>query len=464
MKIDSNYDLIIIGSGPAGMSAAIEASKHELSILLLDDQFSAGGQVYRNIAGNQIRKCTASFLGRDYWSGSKLADEFENIQIDVITQSRVWQISKDKRVYFNCKTKAFCAQAKFVIIATGAMERPMPVPGWTLPGVMTVGAAQTLLKNGSMGAEDAVFAGTGPLFYLTIWQYLKAGFRVKAVIDTAPSKLPFYSFLWAIPALLQIRLLVKGLQWRSFIQKNTAYFKNARSVSFTGVNKADIIHFVDNTGTKKSIDGEHFFIHQGVIPNINLSMATEIEHLWSDRQKCWYPYTDKFGESSTRGIFVVGDGAGIFGVQVAALSGRIAAKRIANYGSGISMISTISSLVKRGIQKSARPFLDHVFAPTREWLVPVHDNVIVCRCEALNKAEITEAINLGVSGPNQLKSFSRAGMGRCQGRLCGLTVQHMIAEQNKMAEKDVGYYRLRPPIRPITVGELAALTEHDNIL
>lgn len=246
MKIDSNYDVIIIGSGPAGMSAAIEASKQELSILLLDDQSSAGGQVFRNIAGNQRRKSTSSFLGRDYWSGSKLADEFENIEIDVITQSRVWQISEDKRVYFNCKTKAFCAQAKFVIIATGAMERPMPIPGWTLPGVMTVGAAQTLLKNDSMGAEGAVFAGTGPLFYLTIWQYLKAGFRVKAVIDTTPSKLPFYSFLWLIPALLQIRLLVKGLQWRSFIQKNTEYFKNASSVSFKGVNKADIIRFIDN--------------------------------------------------------------------------------------------------------------------------------------------------------------------------------------------------------------------------
>ncbi|MGB0818541.1 MAG: NAD(P)/FAD-dependent oxidoreductase, partial [Candidatus Puniceispirillaceae bacterium] len=153
MKIDNSYDLVIVGSGPAGMSAAVEATKQKMKALVLDDQSSAGGQVYRNVIHNRNIKAGLSFLGKDYWFGLNLADEFESSSVEVSTQSRVWQISEDKKVFFSRNGKAFCVQAKFVLIATGAMERPMPIPGWTLPGVMSVGAAQTLLKTNSSGAD-----------------------------------------------------------------------------------------------------------------------------------------------------------------------------------------------------------------------------------------------------------------------------------------------------------------------
>ena len=462
MKIDNFYDLVIIGSGPAGMSAAIEAAKQKMKALVLDDQSSAGGQVYRHVMHNRNIKAGLSYLGKDYWSGLNLADEFESSSVEVSTQSRVWQISEDKKVFFSRNGKAFCVEAKFVLIATGAMERPMPIPGWTLPGVMSVGAAQTLLKTNSSGADGAIFAGTGPLFYLTIWQYIMAGFQVKAVIDTAPSKLSLSAYLWAVPALLQINLLLKGVKWRSYIRNQCQYFSAAHSVSIGGTGVAQSLCFTDNKGRKQTISGEHFFIHQGVVPNINLTMATNLQHRWSKRQLCWHPCTDSFGESSVPGIFVAGDGMGIAGAGAAALSGKTAIKRIANYTKSRLSISLVLSKLRRAKQTAIRPFLDTVFKPPRDWLVPTDDTAIVCRCEALSKADIAAAIKLGVSGPNQLKSFCRAGMGRCQGRMCGLTVQNMIAEHNKLSEKKTGYFRLRPPIRPLTVGELAALAEHDT--
>ena len=462
MIINNQYDLVIIGSGPAGMSAAIEASKQKMNVLVLDDQFSAGGQVYRNILHNQKDKTDVSFLGKDYWSGATLADEFVDLTVDIWTQSRVWQVSDDKKVFFSRNGKAYCVQADFVLIATGAMERPMPISGWTLPGVMTVGAAQTLLKTNNSGADGAVFAGTGPLFYLTIWQYLTAGFQVKAVIDTAPSKLTVLAYLWLLPALFQIKLLLKGLQWRSYIKTRTQYISAAQAVSISGTDVAETIYFTDSKGREQAVTGEHFFIHQGVVPNINLTMATGLRHRWCKRQLCWHPCTDSFGESSVSGIFVAGDGQGIAGAGMAALSGKMAIKRIANYAKSPSIISRIFSVFHRAKHTAIRPFLDYAFKPPRDWLIPAEDTAIICRCEALSKASVAEAIKLGVSGPNQLKSFSRAGMGRCQGRMCGLTVQHMIAEHNNISDKDAGYYRLRPPIRPLTVGELSALAEHDT--
>jgi len=112
-------------------------------------------------------------------------------------------------------------------------------------------------------------------------------------------------------------------------------------------------------------------------------------------------------------------------------------------------------------QAAIRPFLDSLFKPPDDWRVPKEDHAIVCRCEALTKADVDAAIALGVSGPNQLKSYCRAGMGRCQGRMCALTIQKMIHNRNGGLEEEIGHLRIRPPIRPLTVGELAALA-HEN--
>ena len=110
--------------------------------------------------------------------------------------------------------------------------------------------------------------------------------------------------------------------------------------------------------------------------------------------------------------------------------------------------------------KSLRPFLDILFQQDVNFLVPNNKNEIVCRCENVNKSEIENSIKLGISGPNQLKSYCRAGMGNCQGRLCGLTVQTMIALQQNRKLNEVGYYRLRPPVKPITLKELSSFEEY----
>ena len=234
MSLNQHYDLAVIGAGPAGMAAAVQASKNNMKVLVLDDQPAAGGQVFRQVDRNYHKNKALFFLGEDYWLGKKLVDDFRRSSAELLSESRVWQITQDKHIFFSRKGLAHQVQADFILISTGAMERPMPIPGWTLPGVMSVGGAQTLLKSNNSGVDGAVFAGSGPLFYLTIWQYLTAGFKVEAVIDTAPARLSWHHYLLAMPALLQLNLLLKGLRWKSYIRKNTKYFSQVRSVSISG--------------------------------------------------------------------------------------------------------------------------------------------------------------------------------------------------------------------------------------
>jgi thioredoxin reductase/bacterioferritin-associated ferredoxin len=461
MTAGSHYDLVIIGAGPAGMAAAIEASEGGLRALILDDQPAPGGQVYRHVLQNAVRREASSYLGGDYWSGQALADAFAASSAELWSESRVWQITGDREVFFTRQGAAQRVSAGAILIATGAMERPMPVRGWTLPGVMSVGAAQTMLKTTGSGADGAVFAGSGPLFYLTIWQYLQAGLAVRAVVDTAPARMTLAQYWLAMSALLQPGLLLKGLRWRAGIRWKTDYFVQATSVAINGEDRVTGLSFTDASGQRQTIPAEHLFIHQGVVPNTSLTMASDLAHRWCPRQLCWHPGTDMFGESSVAGIFVAGDGMGIAGAAAAVSSGRLAARRIIARAGGRALPMGPVRRFLKWRQAAIRPFLDSLFRPPDEWRVPQDDKAIVCRCEALTKADVAAAIALGVSGPNQLKGYCRAGMGRCQGRMCALTIQKMIHDHGGQPEDRVGHLRIRPPIRPLTVGELAALANDD---
>ena len=108
------------------------------------------------------------------------------------------------------------------------------------------------------------------------------------------------------------------------------------------------------------------------------------------------------------------------------------------------------------IHLAARPFLDALYAPAPEFLCP-EDRTLVCRCEEVSAGDIRHYVRLGCLGPNQTKAFGRPGMGPCQGRLCGLTVSELIAAERGMCPSQIGYYRIRPPIKPVTLGELASL-------
>jgi NADPH-dependent 2,4-dienoyl-CoA reductase/sulfur reductase-like enzyme len=214
-------------------------------------------------------------------------------------------------------------------------------------------------------------------------------------------------------------------------------------------------------GAEEHVDVDHLFLHQGVAPNVNLAMSVGIEHRWCDEQLCWIPLVDAHGTSSIEGIAVAGDGAGIAGAQAAARRGRLAAIAAVR-ALGRTVPEAVEARARRELASAlrGRAFLDVLYRPSKTFRQPSGET-IVCRCEETTAREIVDTIALGCPGPNQMKIFLRCGMGPCQGRLCGLTVTELIAESRGVPPQEVGYYRLRPPVKPITVGELAGLPKSD---
>jgi bacterioferritin-associated ferredoxin len=316
---------------------------------------------------------------------------------------------------------------------------------------MTAGGAQTALKaHGLLPAARTVLAGTGPLLWLLAAQILRAGGRIDAILDTTPRG----NWLRALPYLPDFMLspyFAKGLKLLREVRAKVAVHKVDR-VEAAGDGKLSEVVF-----GQRRMAADLLLLHQGVVPNVNLAMAVGVPHAWNERQLCFEPVLDRDFASSLPGIAVAGDGAGIAGGTAAAERGRIA---------GIAAVRALKpdadlpdpQPVRRRLQREerGRAFLDWLNRPADSFRQPAGDT-LVCRCEEVTAGQIRDMAKIGCEGPNQMKAFLRCGMGPCQGRLCGLTVTELIAAQRRTTPAEVGYYRLRPPVKPITLAELASL-------
>ena len=458
------HDLIVIGAGPAGMAAARMAADKGLSVTVLDEQIRAGGQIYRDVERAASRR--GDILGPDYADGLPLARGLDHPSIAHIPGATVWQIENGPRVFFSVDGQARSVEGKRLLIATGALERPMPIPGWTLPGVMTAGAAQILLKQSGIVAERAVIAGSGPLLYLIAAQMVRAGAPPLALVETQ-SRGDFLRALRRLPgALSGWRYLRKGAQMLRQIQRaGVPRHTGATGLAVDGTGRAEAIRFKAD-GREHRIEADTILLHHGVVPHVQAARSLNIPHRWDTAQHCFVPEIGPGGRTAMETVFVAGDGAGIGGAKAAALAGRIAALHIAR-DVGASTDAGIAgelATLTRALDKelAVRPFLDAAYPPYREALSPT-DSTIVCRCEEVTAGDIRRYAGLGCLGPNQTKAFGRPGMGPCQGRYCGLTVTALLSEANGVSPDTTGYYRIRPPIKPVTLGEIASLNDQQEI-
>lgn len=460
-------DLLIVGAGPAGMSAAIEARRAGLHVVVADEGEGAGGQIYRNAGHSPLADAHA--LGGDYLAGRALIERFEASGAKYLARCVVWQIELEndhavamltRRAHGAQKGGTFEISARAILVATGAQERPWPVRGWTLPGVMGVGAAQTLLKSSGLAPpQDVVLAGCGPLLWLFASQLLNLGRRVRAIVETVPRAAWRGALPHALPALAGADYLLKGVRMmRTGRRAGVTVHRGASEFSVEGEGRAERVRFIDEHGKPQSIDTSLVLLHQGVIPSTQLTRSLGCEHRWDQPSACWRPRTDAGGRSSVERIWIAGDGAGIGGAKAAALGGTLAALDIARALEALDAPSHAArskpALRRMKRHLAVRPLLDALYTPAPALRRPA-DDVIVCRCEEITAGEIRGIAALGCQGPNQMKAFSRCGMGPCQGRWCGTTVGELIAQVQDREVEDTGYYRIRAPIKPVTVDEIA---------
>lgn len=461
--MSADCDLVIIGAGPAGMAAAVTAKECGLAVTVLDEQPVAGGQIYRNISRNSDKHPELiAVLGPDYARGAALAQAFAGSGVDYRPATAVWQVQTDGAVSISRDGVAGNITGRHVLVATGALERPVPIPGWTLPGVMSAGAAQTMLKGSAMAPAGRVaVAGSGPLLLLVARQLADAGADIVALLETTKRR----AYLAAAPALPRAlkapEYLTKGLAMRRRIRAaGIPWHTGVRGLAAEGGDRLERVAFA-SAGKRHTVDADMLLLHEGVVPHVQITRQVGCDHEWVEAQRCWRPVLDQWGGTSLDTISVAGDGGGIGGAEAADCAGRLAALRIAH---GLGKLSEAARNDRarphrrdRARHMAVRPLLDRLFRPNPEILVPADDATIVCRCEEVTAGQLREGVALGATGPNQLKAYMRCGMGPCQGRLCGLTVAEVIAKARGKPVAEVGYYRIRPPIKPVTLGELAAL-------
>ncbi|MER8512919.1 NAD(P)/FAD-dependent oxidoreductase [Mesorhizobium sp. M1060] len=459
----------VIGGGPAGLAAATLAAALGIDTVLLDEQPTPGGQAYRNIeAVSRGSTGLLKILGKHYRHGSALVEAFRQSGARYEPSSSVWQVTQNGKIGVSQSGQAYLLQAERVLIATGAVERPVPVPGWTLPGVMTAGAVQTLMKAaGIVPDEDTVLAGSGPLIYLVALQLIAAGAPLRAILQTQRPT----SWFSKIRLLSQVRAgagdMLDGLKWIRAIKSSGVSVFHASDIRAEGQHRLEAVIF-QSRGRRHRMDASALLLHEGVIPNIQLTASLRCAHRWDEAQVAWAPVLDQWGTTSHESIAVAGDGAGTRGAKAAPHSGRLAALETAFRLGRLSMkerdrLATSEKQVLAR-QVGLRSLLDHLYSPSEAIRTPA-DADIVCRCEEVSAGEIRQLIDgQGFVELNQLKSQSRCGMGQCQGRMCGQTIARILAERRGLSMKDAGYFRLRIPVKPLPLEQLAHLqnVEYDR--
>src|SRR5690625_2396904 len=317
MEHNTMWDAVVIGAGPAGMAAALTLSAHNCKTLLIDENPSPGGQIYRNLSKAGEHPELVKAVGADYTAGLPLVEALKKSAVTYWPSSQVWEVTPERLVRVRHNDQQIQIRTQVLIMATGAIERPCPIPGWTLPGVMTVGALQILLKSsGLMPDQPFILVGSGPLMYLLAAQCTHLGNPPAAIVSTTQTTdyiragFKYFSRLWSGTSRAYLdkgRKMIRDLR-----QAKVPFFTGAHSLRILGKEEAEGISFIAK-GTRHELKAPIIALHEGVIPQPLLARSLSLPHRWNEEQHCFVPVTDTWGETALENIFIAGDAGGIVG-------------------------------------------------------------------------------------------------------------------------------------------------------
>lgn len=465
-------DLIVIGAGPAGANAAITANAHGVDVHLFDEAPKAGGQVWRapieDIPGGNTPEAR---------EGTALRDRLAASGVTVHTGQRVWSVLTKADGEFQVDSLGpdgpMTVQAPRLVAATGAYERIVPFKGWTLPGVMGLAAATVLLKShGVVPGERPVIAGAGPLLLAVAAGMLDAGVKPLAVIDLDSR----VDWLMRLPALLtRPSLAARGAGWAARVRRAGVPILRrhaVRAVDGYDQVKRVTVSPVDASGAFTVGDDKHFdadalLVGHGLTPGSDIPRLLGARMRHDPLRGGYVPEMDAFGRTSIDGLFAIGDGAGIRGADTAVTAGQACGLVVAHEAAQLDTISFEREVtpLRKACSRQVR-FSDAIggaLALRSGQVATVPKNAIVCRCEDITRSEIEAAGDAGARDVNQLKHFTRTGMGPCQGRMCGEIAASLLAQHLGVERHAVGTFTARPPLRPVAMGELTGSFSYDDI-
>ena len=466
-------NLAIVGGGPAALAAATEAASAGLrSIVVIDENRALGGQYYRRLPG-EFRVADPAALGRTYAEGEQLVGQVVGSgtsPIEVLTDAAVWGILPDEGILSLANAEhCWSLKARAMLLATGAYDRPVAFPGWTLPGVVTAGAAQIMVKTYRvLPGRRVLVAGSGPLLLALTKQLLDAGAEVVAVVEARPLG-AWRQYIRHAPALWgNGRTLSDGWSYlRAMRSAKVPYLTGHTIVAALGTNEVEqaVVARLDTqsrpvSGTERTWSVDTICLGFGFLPSSELAKVCGCRLDYVAAWGCYAPRVDRWMESTVPNLFVAGDVAGIRGVEIALEQGRLAALAVAHRLGTLGQAQLEQR--ERPIRKKLRRLLRfrhmvdelYTFDPElcTNLLTP---DTIVCRCEEITAGEIYEAIAEGGVDAYGVKMRSHAGMGPCQGRNCSPVVTQILARQAQKKQDDIEQFSLRPSVKPIPMGVLA---------
>jgi NADPH-dependent 2,4-dienoyl-CoA reductase/sulfur reductase-like enzyme len=448
-------DVAVVGAGPAGLAAASVCARAGLDTCLFDEADSPGGQAHRGVTRSPNRD--RAILGPEYWQGERLVAEFRASGARYEPHCVVWSLSPDLELAISRSGETLVASAASVILATGSIERPMPIPGGTLPGVEMLGAAQARLQSQeALPAGHAIIAGCGPLLWMAASQLLAAGAKIDAILETTEPRNRARA-LWHLPGFVFSPHLRRAIRTLHAVKSRVAVVPNVSELRASGSGRLESVAYRTAEGDGRTLPADTLLLHQGVVPETHLAMAAGVEHRWDPLRLCWAPVVDANGGTCVPGVLLAGDAAGVAGAQAAAWRGvksALAVVRSMQPGQQLhhgKLAQIAIAQLSRG-----RRFLDVLYQPAPRLRVP-SDETVVCACESITAAEVRAAIEDGAAGANQVKAFTRCGMGTCQGRMCGLTVTEIVAERRGITAAQAGHFTARFPAKPVALARIAEL-------
>jgi D-hydroxyproline dehydrogenase subunit alpha len=457
------HNVVIIGAGPAGLSASLAAAAAGAPVLLIDSNPRLGGQYWRMSADDFQDQHNQHF---DLDTGLLLINAVKaRKEIEVWSGSQIWSATnKDGkntlRLIYQGKERI--VNTENLILCTGAYDRTLPFPGWDIPGVMTPGGVQSLLKgHGVLAGKRVVVAGSGPFLLPVAAGVVKAGGSVVALLEANKSRRWLTSFSVLLENISKIKeafyyiktiseAKVRARFGQAVIAAHAASNGELESVDIAKIDRNFRIKKVQNIKCDVAAIGWGFTADTSLAGSLGCNQLVAKDDgvvVWVDGEQ----------QTSIPGVFAAGEITGIGGSDLSMAEGVIAGISAAKFvGCNVEVLKAHRK--RRAKRQRFANALIRAYPIKPGWKSWLRDETIICRCEEVCLSDLKHSINeLGATDSRTAKLLTRCGMGLCQGRICGRFVVDLVANELNLSPTDTDRISAvnRPIITPIPLGVLA---------